>query len=86
MTWDDVAADRRTSSSWRRAATTARPQALTNQVVADGLLPAGVDVYAVDADGMWARPGPRLVDGIEELAEVLGQSPTQNPRPPNQSP
>ena len=28
-------------------------------------------VHAVDADGMWARPGPRLVDGIEELADVL---------------
>jgi iron complex transport system substrate-binding protein len=34
-------------------------------------LPAGVRVHAVDADGMWARPGPRLVDGIEELASVL---------------
>jgi iron complex transport system substrate-binding protein len=30
-----------------------------------------VRVHAVDADGMWARPGPRLVDGIEELASVL---------------
>jgi len=35
------------------------------------LFPAGVRVHAVDADGMWARPGPRLVDGVEELAEVL---------------
>jgi iron complex transport system substrate-binding protein len=35
------------------------------------LLPAGVRVVPVDADGMWARPGPRLVDGIEELASVL---------------
>jgi iron complex transport system substrate-binding protein len=34
------------------------------------LLPA-VRVHAVDADGMWARPGPRLVDGVEELAAVL---------------
>ncbi len=34
-------------------------------------LPAGVRVHAVDADGMWARPGPRLIDGIEELASVL---------------
>ena len=40
--------------------------------VAD-LLPPGVRVHAVDADGMWARPGPRLVDGVEELAEVLRQ-------------
>ncbi len=35
------------------------------------LLPPGVRVHAVDADGMWARPGPRLVDGVEELASVL---------------
>jgi iron complex transport system substrate-binding protein len=35
------------------------------------LLPDGVRVHAVDADGMWARPGPRLVDGVEELASVL---------------
>jgi iron complex transport system substrate-binding protein len=34
-------------------------------------LPAGVRVHAVDADGMWARPGPRVVDGVEELASVL---------------
>ncbi len=44
------------------------------QAQADGLaadLPAGVRVHAVDADGMWARPGPRLVDGVEELAALL---------------
>jgi iron complex transport system substrate-binding protein len=35
------------------------------------LLPADVRVHAVDADGMWARPGPRLVDGVEELAQIL---------------
>jgi iron complex transport system substrate-binding protein len=35
------------------------------------LLPVGVRVHPVDADGMWARPGPRLVDGAEELASVL---------------
>lgn len=44
------------------------------QAQADGiaeLLPPGVRAHAVDADGMWARPGPRLVDGVEELASVL---------------
>ena len=44
-------------------------QAQADALAAD--LPAGVRVHAVDADGMWARPGPRLVDGIEELASVL---------------
>ena len=31
----------------------------------------GVPVWAVDADGEFARPGPRLVDGTETLAAVL---------------
>jgi len=46
-------------------------QAQADRLVADGLIPHGVRVHAVDADGMWARPGPRLVDGVEELAQVL---------------
>lgn len=28
-------------------------------------------VYAVDANGCFSRPGPRLVDGIEKLAEIF---------------
>lgn len=35
------------------------------------LLPAGVPVWAVDADAAFVRPGPRLVDGIETLAGIL---------------
>ena len=31
----------------------------------------GVPVWAVDADGQFARPGPRLVDGVEALAAIL---------------
>lgn len=31
----------------------------------------GVPVVPVDADGLFARPGPRLVDGVEVLAEIL---------------
>jgi iron complex transport system substrate-binding protein len=46
-------------------------QAQADRLVAEGLLPSGIAVHAVDADGMWARPGPRLVDGVEELARVL---------------
>ncbi len=30
-----------------------------------------VVVQAVDANGERARPGPRLVDGVEELAALL---------------
>ncbi|WP_404348973.1 ABC transporter substrate-binding protein [Phycicoccus jejuensis] len=40
-------------------------------LVAARVLPDGVVVHAVDADGLWARPGPRLVDGVEELAGLL---------------
>ena len=31
----------------------------------------GIPVYAVDASGHFSRPGPRLVDGIEQLAQIL---------------
>jgi len=31
----------------------------------------GVPVYAVDASGHFSRPGPRLVDGVEQLAQIL---------------
>ena len=46
-------------------------QALADDLVASGVLPAGVPVHAVDANAAWARPGTRLVDGIEELESVL---------------
>ncbi|HEX2905164.1 MAG TPA: ABC transporter substrate-binding protein [Jatrophihabitans sp.] len=35
------------------------------------LLPAGVQVWAIDADGLVVRPGPRLVDGVEAIAAIL---------------
>ncbi len=34
-----------------------------------------VPVWAVDADGHFARPGPRLVDGVEVLAAILHPEP-----------
>ena len=52
---------------------------LAESLLADGLLPAGVPVWAVDANASWARPGPRLVDGIETLARILaGQRPAED--------
>jgi iron complex transport system substrate-binding protein len=38
--------------------------------MAAGLLP-GIPVWAVDANGIIVRPGPRLVDGVEALARIL---------------
>jgi iron complex transport system substrate-binding protein len=34
-------------------------------------LPSDVPVWAIDADGLVVRAGPRLVDGVEALASVL---------------
>jgi iron complex transport system substrate-binding protein len=31
----------------------------------------GTEVWAIDADGLVVRPGPRLVDGVEAIASVL---------------
>jgi iron complex transport system substrate-binding protein len=40
----------------------------------------GVPVWAIDADGIIVRPGPRLVDGVEALAAIL--HPDAVPAPP----
>jgi iron complex transport system substrate-binding protein len=45
--------------------------ALADEVARAGHLPAGAEVWAVDADAYVVRPGPRLVDGCEMLATVL---------------
>ncbi len=31
----------------------------------------GIPVWAIDADGLVVRPGPRLVDGVETIAAIL---------------
>jgi len=41
---------------------------------------AGREVWAIDANGLVSRPGPRLIDGIETLAAIL--HPTLFPPPP----
>jgi len=45
--------------------------AFAEQLVADDRLPVGAEVWAVDADSHFVRPGPRLVDGAETVARVL---------------
>jgi iron complex transport system substrate-binding protein len=44
---------------------------LAATLVSAAVLPPGVPVWAVDANASFARPGPRLVDGIEALAAIL---------------
>jgi iron complex transport system substrate-binding protein len=48
----------------------ARAGELVAALVERDIIPAGVPVWAVDADAVFVRPGPRLVDGIEALAAI----------------
>ncbi|MEQ8716884.1 MAG: ABC transporter substrate-binding protein [Acidimicrobiales bacterium] len=45
--------------------------ALAEAALATGHWPAGVPMWAVDADASFVRPGPRLIDGAETLAAIL---------------
>jgi iron complex transport system substrate-binding protein len=55
--------------------------ALTQKVIDDGQLPDGIPVWAVDANASFARPGPRLVDGVEALAGIFHPGTAQAPSP-----
>ena len=56
------------------------PGAAEQARIAARALP-GLPVWAVDADGIIVRPGPRLVTGVEALAAVL-HSGAAEPAPP----
>lgn len=55
--------------------------ALAQNAIESGELPHGIPVWAVDANASFARPGPRLVDGVEALAGILHPDTAQPPRP-----
>ena len=55
--------------------------ALARKAIDGGELPRGIPVWAVDANASFARPGPRLVDGVEALAGILHPDAAQPPRP-----
>jgi iron complex transport system substrate-binding protein len=44
---------------------------LARDLVDAGRLPRGAEVWAVDADSHFVRPGPRLVDGAEVMGRIL---------------
>jgi iron complex transport system substrate-binding protein len=46
------------------------PGAIEQARYVAGAVP-GVPVWAIDADGIVVRPGPRLVDGVEAIASIL---------------
>lgn len=43
---------------------------LASQLHDAGAIPRSAEVWAVDADALFVRPGPRLVDGVEALAAI----------------
>jgi iron complex transport system substrate-binding protein len=53
--------------------------AVSQAAAVTGALP-GVPVWAIDADSLVVRPGPRLVDGVEAIAAIL--HPDAVPVPP----
>ena len=55
--------------------------ALAQKAIDDGNLPAGIPVWAVDANASFARPGPRLVDGVEALAGIFHPGTAEAPSP-----
>ncbi len=42
----------------------------------------GVPVWAIDADGIVVRPGPRLIDGVEAIASILHPDAVPAAQPP----
>lgn len=44
-------------------------------------IPSGVPLWAADANAVFARPGPRLVDGVEALASILHPEVAGKPDP-----
>ena len=41
----------------------------------------GVPIWAIDADGIIVRPGPRVVDGVEAIATILHPGAVPHPPP-----
>jgi iron complex transport system substrate-binding protein len=67
--WDEIAAERPdvvvvAPCGFRLDDAAAQAEAAVRQL-------PGVPVWAIDADGLVVRPGPRLVDGVEALAAML---------------
>jgi iron complex transport system substrate-binding protein len=55
--------------------------ALAEEVLRSDVLPTEVALWAVDANASFARPGPRLVDGVEALAGILHPRTGDDPSP-----
>ena len=54
---------------------------LASELVAGRQLPDGAELWAVDADSYFVRPGPRLVDGAELVGQILHSELCGSPDP-----
>lgn len=54
---------------------------LARQMMAADRLPPAAEVWAVDADALMVRPGPRVVDGAEALGAILHPDHVGPPHP-----
>lgn len=54
---------------------------LAAELVATRRLPPGAEVWAVDADAFFVRPGPRVVDGAELVGQILHPQHCGQPHP-----
>lgn len=82
VTWDDVrAASPEVLVCAPCGFGLAQSADLARDMLAADVLPPGVPVWAVDANASYARPGPRLVDGVEALAGILHPGAAVTPSP-----
>jgi iron complex transport system substrate-binding protein len=77
--WDQIAAERPevvvvAPCGFHLAAAAAQAELAARQL-------PGIPVWAIDADGLVVRPGPRLVDGVEALAAILHPDAPAAPAP-----
>ena len=54
---------------------------LGREVLARDVLPHDAEVWAIDADAVVVRPGPRVVDGVEAMASILHPDRAGSPDP-----
>jgi iron complex transport system substrate-binding protein len=54
-------------------------QDLAAELLGTGVIPPGAEVWAVDADAFFVRPGPRVVEGVETVAGICHPDVTQRP-------
>jgi iron complex transport system substrate-binding protein len=54
---------------------------LAEAVIAAGRVPPAAEVWAIDADALVVRPGPRVVEGVEVMASILHPARAGDPDP-----